>query len=72
MLIEKQLKCNYETLDLWFLNSQKMDFWHERLWLPGNITWGDIERFEAAGNEISKARDLYVVPIIAVLLLGVR
>ena len=49
-----------------------MDFWSDRIWLPEPITWTDIENFEAEGNSISKARDLFVIPLYACVLLVLR
>ena len=49
-----------------------MDFWSDRIWLPGDITWDDIDQFESAGNSISKVQDLYIVPLYACVLLILR
>ena len=49
-----------------------MDFWSDRIWLPEPITWSDIEKFEAEGNSISKAKDLVVIPLYACVLLVLR
>jgi len=49
-----------------------MEFWSDRIWLPGDITWDDIEQFESAGNSISKVQDLYIVPLYACVLLILR
>ena len=49
-----------------------MDFWSDRIWLPGDVTWADLARFEAAGNDMSKASDLFVIPIFACCLIFAR
>jgi len=42
-----------------------MDFWSDRIWLPGDVTWADLERFELDGNDMARASDLVIIPIIA-------
>ena len=61
------LKC-----ELKILCASEMDFWSDRIWLPEPITWSDIEKFEAEGNSISKAKDLVVIPLYACVLLVLR
>ncbi|XP_026870935.2 ceramide synthase 2 [Electrophorus electricus] len=45
-------------------------FWLERLWLPVNVTWADLEDKE--GRIYAQASQLYITVPIAVLLLGFR
>ncbi|KAG8509236.1 Ceramide synthase 2 [Galemys pyrenaicus] len=45
-------------------------FWWERLWLPVNLTWADLE--DRDGRVYAKASDLYVTLPLALLFLIVR
>ncbi|NWR59141.1 CERS2 synthase, partial [Bucorvus abyssinicus] len=45
-------------------------FWWERLWLPANLTWADLE--DRDGRVYAKASDLYVTLPLAFLFLLVR
>lgn len=45
-------------------------FWWERLWLPVNLTWADLEDRE--GRVYAKASDLYITLPLALLFLIVR
>lgn len=45
-------------------------FWWERLWLPVNLTWADLE--DRDGRVYAKASDLYVILPLALLFLIVR
>lgn len=45
-------------------------FWWERLWLPANLTWADLE--DRDGRVYAKAADLYVTLPLAFLFLLVR
>ncbi|NXF40717.1 CERS2 synthase, partial [Nyctibius bracteatus] len=45
-------------------------FWWERLWLPANLTWADLE--DRDGRVYAKASDLYVTLPLAFLFLVVR
>uniref|UniRef100_A0A8C3L6T7 Ceramide synthase 2 n=1 Tax=Chrysolophus pictus TaxID=9089 RepID=A0A8C3L6T7_CHRPC len=45
-------------------------FWWERLWLPANLTWADLE--DRDGRVYAKASDLYITIPMAFLFLTVR
>lgn len=45
-------------------------FWWERLWLPANLTWADLE--DRDGRVYAKASDLYITLPLAFLFLVVR
>lgn len=45
-------------------------FWWERLWLPANLTWADLE--DRDGRVYAKASDLYITLPLALLFLVVR
>ncbi|KFQ98813.1 Ceramide synthase 2, partial [Nipponia nippon] len=45
-------------------------FWWERLWLPENVTWADLE--DRDGRVYAKASDLYITLPLAFLFLVVR
>ncbi|NXB69136.1 CERS2 synthase, partial [Struthidea cinerea] len=45
-------------------------FWWERLWLPANLTWADLE--DRDGRVYAKASDLYITLPLAFLFLIVR
>jgi len=45
-------------------------FWWERLWLPVNLTWADLE--DRDGRVYAKASDLYITLPLALLFLIVR
>lgn len=45
-------------------------FWWERLWLPANLTWADLE--DRDGRVYAKASDLYITIPLAFLFLIVR
>lgn len=45
-------------------------FWWERLWLPANLTWADLE--DRDGRVYAKASDLCVTLPMAFLFLVVR
>lgn len=45
-------------------------FWWERLWLPANLTWADLE--DRDGRVYAKASDLYITIPMAFLFLIVR
>ncbi|NWS48118.1 CERS2 synthase, partial [Probosciger aterrimus] len=45
-------------------------FWWERLWLPENLTWADLE--DRDGRVYAKASDLYITIPLAFLFLVVR
>ncbi|NWQ84322.1 CERS2 synthase, partial [Columbina picui] len=45
-------------------------FWWERLWLPANLTWADLQ--DRDGRVYAKASDLYVTLPLALLFLVVR
>lgn len=45
-------------------------FWWDRLWLPGNLTWADLE--DKDGFIYAKASHLYIVPPLALMFLVVR
>ncbi|XP_076848989.1 ceramide synthase 2 [Brachyhypopomus gauderio] len=45
-------------------------FWIERLWLPVNVTWADLE--DKDGRVYARPSHLYITLPIAVLLLGLR
>jgi hypothetical protein len=47
-------------------------FWSASFWLPEKVTWDDLDSFEADGNQISRAKDLLVVPLFAAILLVIR
>lgn len=45
-------------------------FWWERLWLPVNLTWADLE--DRDGRVYAKASDLYITLPLALLFLIIR
>lgn len=45
-------------------------FWWDRLWLPGNVTWADLE--DKDGFIYAKASHLYIVAPLALMFLVVR
>lgn len=45
-------------------------FWWDRLWLPANLTWADLE--DRDGRVYAKAADLYIILPLAFLFLLVR
>nr|XP_009666020.1 PREDICTED: ceramide synthase 2 [Struthio camelus australis] len=45
-------------------------FWWERLWLPANLTWADLE--DRDGRVYAKASDLYITLPLAFLFLVIR
>lgn len=45
-------------------------FWWERLWLPANLTWADLE--DRDGRVYAKASDLYITLPLAFVFLIVR
>lgn len=45
-------------------------FWWERLWLPANLTWADLE--DRDGRVYAKASDLYITLPLAFLFLIIR
>lgn len=45
-------------------------FWWERLWLPANLTWADLQ--DRDGRVYAKAADLCVTLPLALLFLVVR
>ncbi|XP_040394560.1 ceramide synthase 2 isoform X1 [Cygnus olor] len=65
--------------DLWLLGAEVKAgmfqtlysyFWWERLWLPANLTWADLE--DRDGRVYAKASDLYITIPLAFLFLIVR
>ena len=47
-------------------------FWSATFWLPEKVSWDDLDSFEADGNQISRAKDLLIVPLYAAVLLVAR
>jgi len=47
-------------------------FWSASFWLPEKVSWDDLDSFEADGNQISRAKDLLIVPLYAAVLLVAR
>ena len=47
-------------------------FWAAWFWLPAGVTGADLDTFEAEGRQISRAKDLLIVPVLAALVLLVR
>ncbi|MBN3276373.1 CERS2 synthase, partial [Polyodon spathula] len=45
-------------------------FWWDRLWLPGNVTWSDLQ--DRDGRVYAKAADLWVTLPLALLFMVVR
>uniref|UniRef100_A0A7N5JZF1 sphingosine N-acyltransferase n=2 Tax=Ailuropoda melanoleuca TaxID=9646 RepID=A0A7N5JZF1_AILME len=54
----------------WMLQTLYDYFWWERLWLPVNLTWADLE--DRDGRVYAKASDLYITLPLALLFLIVR
>lgn len=52
----------YNTLYEWF--------WWDRIWLPPNLTWTDLE--DRDGRVYAKASDLYVTAPYALMFLLIR